>query len=329
MKKLRLSKIQKEMELKNTGLFQKAITKILSNPLFVLLFSLRAMYNMYYGYFFQVFYNMAFTILLFMFFIFLAEQLMQIKWLKQKYETFQSDAQHIETYWQENFKNVLWFFRFAYLTFAGIMLWNISLAFGGYEIGPNNTLELFLPEQPGVLISNIAFGLGGFVSTAAAQLAMQISVTYMLPVVEKPLMQTCRYCVNNFGKVTLVCVGGSYMLNDVPLFQNTIPVDAARFVLGKPFLEDTAGHFIYSNLRPFVESGRIDINLLTDPKTGRVTNVLMIQHSQTTYRDLLIAEAAPGFITAYVAPEGVITKGIKNMISKPIKGISSTFTWRK
>lgn len=313
------------------GLFQKALIKILSNPLFLFFFSMRTMYNMYYGHFFQVFYNGTFTILLFMFVIFLGERILQITWLKQKYETFRSDAQHIETYWQENLQSVLWFFRFAYLTFGGLILWNVSLCLGGYEISPNGTLELFLPEQPGILISNIAFALGGFVATAAAQLTMQSSIAYMLPAVEGPLMQTCRYCVNHFGKVTLVCVGGSYMVHDVPVFQNTLPVDAARVVIGKPLLEDTVGHFIYANLRPFVESGQIDINLITDPKTGRVTNALMIEHSQTTYRDLLSAKAAPGFVTAYVAPEVVIATGIKNWALKPIKDLSSwarkTFTW--
>lgn len=123
------------------------------------------------------------------------------------------------------------------------------------------------------------------------------------------------------------------MVHDVPIFQNTIPVDAARSVIGKPLLEDTAGHFIYANLGPFVKSGQIDINLITDPKTGRVTKALMMKHSQTTYRDLLIAEAAPGFVAVYVAPEAVIATGIKNLVLKPIKDVSSwarkTFTWTK
>ena len=303
---------------------------------------MRTMYNMYYGHFFQVFYNVTFIILLFMFVIFLSERILQIKWVKQKYETFRSDAQHIETYWQENLQSVFWFFRFAYFTFGGLVLWNVSLCLGGYEISSNGTLELFLPEQSGIIISpffegtlrsNIAFALGGFVATAAAQLAIQSSIAYMLPAVEAPLMQTCRYCVNTFGKVTFVCVGGSYMVHDVPVFQNTIPVDVARLVIGKPLLEDTVGHFIYANLGPFVKSGQIDINLITDPKTGRVTKALMIKHSQTTYRDLLIAEAAPGFVTTYVAPEAVIATGIKNLTLKPIKDLSSwarkTFTWTK
>ena len=216
------------------GLFQKALIKILSNPLFLFFFSMRIMYNMYYGHFFQVFYNVTFIILLFMFVIFLGERILQIKWVKQKYEIFRSDAQHIETYWQKNLQGVLWFFRFAYLTFGGLILWNVSLCLGSYEISPNGTLEL--PEQPGIVI--VAFALGGFVAIVAAQLTMQSSVAYMLPSVGAPLMQTCRYCVNNFGKVALVCVGGSYMVHDVPVLQNTIPVDAARSVIGKPLLED-------------------------------------------------------------------------------------------
>lgn len=315
------------------NLFQKALMKIVSNPLFLVFFSLRTMYNMYYGHFFQVCYNITFTILLFMFVTFLSERILQITWVKQKYETFQSDAQSIEAYWQDNLRGILWFFRFAYLTFGGLVVWSLSLCVGGYEMSPNGALELFLPEQPCVIISHLAFALGGFIATASAQLTMQLSIAYMLPAVEGPLMQTCRYCVSHLGKVTLVCVGGSYMMHDVPFLQNTFPVDVARWVIGKPFLEDTTAHFIYSNLRPFVESGRIDINLITDPTTGRVTNALMVQHSQTTYRHLLSTstEVAPGFVATYVAPEVVLATSIKKLALKPIKDLSSwaqkTFTW--
>lgn len=64
---------------KKMGLFQKALIKIVSNPIFVFIFSLRTMYNMYYGHFFQVFYNVTLIILLFMFVIFVGERILQIK----------------------------------------------------------------------------------------------------------------------------------------------------------------------------------------------------------------------------------------------------------
>ena len=270
-----------------------------------------------------------------MFVIFLGERILQIKWVKQKYETFRSDAQHIETYWQKNLQSVLWFFRFAYLTFGGLILWNVSLCLGGYEISPNGTLELLLLEQPGIIISNIAFALGGFVVTAAAQLTMLSSVAYMLPSVEAPCMQTCRYCVDKAGKLILVCGVGSYMNHEVPFWQNTLPVDTCRRVLGKPLLESSIGFYIYENIKRHIDSGATDLNHLIDPTTGRLSDAKMKSHCKTTYRTFLLSQkdTSPGFILSHVAPENVVYTGVKNLLVDTGESFSSwakkALSWKK
>jgi len=313
-------------------LFQKVFTKLVSNPLFLVVFFLRIMYNLYHHNFVEIVYSFIVIMSFFVVTTLLGEWLMQVKWIKQHYETFQSDDQHLETYWQKNLKSVAWFFRFAYLVSGVVVFFHVAGFFGGYAFS-NGMLVAIEPEHVGMSFAGVGFGLGGFLSTAMAELVVQTSVAYMLPAVEAPLMQTCRYCVDKFGKVTIVCFGGAYMLNDVPLLQNTVPVDAARMLLGKPLLESSTGHIIYANLRPLIESGEVDINLLTDPKTGRLSDDLMVHHCKTTYKGVISKRCAPWFVTTYASPENVVYTGIKNLSSDTVNGVSSwarkTFSWGK
>lgn len=317
------STLQKPLQRSPYVRFQNAIMKLFSNPLLVLVLFCRTAYNLYHGNGFEVVYSLGFIISILMVTALLNDWAMQIPWLKKSSDIFWSDDQRIQEYWQRHLQPVVWFFRLSYLSFGALAFWNISSFFESYELGSKGVLVPIELGQAQTVLAGMGFGFGGFISTALAEFILQISVVHMVPEIASPFMQNCRYCIDKFGKATVICVGGPYMAHDIPFLQNTFPVDAARTIMGKPLFESTTGHMIYANLRPLVESGEIDITLITDPKTGRVSDDLMIQHCKTTYRKLITERCAPGFAAAYSSPEGVLSASIKNMSTDAVKSIGS------
>lgn len=285
-----------------------AILKLLSNPFFVGLFFLRFAYNLYVQQPFESVYSLCCIMLVVMVTTYVGEQLMKIPHATHTYQTFWSDHARIQAYWQKHLTPVRWFFRGAYLSFGGLALYSMHGLFGSYEFDAMGMTLPMANQHVDSVFCDIGFGLGGCICTALADLAVHTTVVYMVPSVELPTVHTCRYCVDACGKITLICFGGAYLSHDVPFLQHTIPADTARWVMGKPLLESPVGHFIYANIRHLVENGEMDITLLTDPKTGRLSDDLMCVHMKTTYKQLIIDRCSPGFAAKYAAPERVLVK---------------------
>ena len=135
------------------------------------------------------------------------------------------------------------------------------------------------------------------------QLTAQVMVAHMLFELKAPMLQTCRSCVT--GSIVLACFGGG--LCDLPFFQpvqaNAVN-DAFRSLRGLPLFETATGLVIFQNIHFLVQSGEIDLALITDPKTGRVSDELMCLHLKTTYKQLVLDKCSPGFADA--SPENVL-----------------------
>lgn len=139
------------------------------------------------------------------------------------------------------------------------------------------------------------------------QLTAQVMVAHMLPELKAPMLHTCRYCVTATGSIVLVCFGGGLVACDLPVFQpvqaNAVN-DAFRSLRGLPLFETATGLVIFQNIHFLVQSGEIDLALITDPKTGRVSDELMCLHLKTTYKQLVLDKCSPGFADA--SPENVL-----------------------
>ena len=96
---------------------------------------------------------------------------------------------------------------------------------------------------------------------------------------------------------------------DLPFFQpvqaNAVN-DAFRSLRGLPLFETATGLGIFQNIHFLVQSGEIDLALITDPKTGRISDELMCVHLKTTYKQLVLDKCSPGFAAKYVSPENVL-----------------------
>lgn len=228
-----------------------------------------------------------------------------------------SDSQKLKIYWTTHLMTLTWALRFFY----GVIL--VYGCFHVYELAESLNKDLLEDEQlfeqsqeTLIKLDKLWFSLQAFVTTLMCQLTAQVMVAYMLPEIQKPMMQTCRYCVTSAGTIVFVCGGAGLLACDLPAFQPNEPNavnDMFRSFRGLPLFESAAGMLIFQNIQFLVKNGDIDLTLITDPTTGRVSDELMCLHLKTTYKQLIIDKCSPGFALKYASPESLVTKACQQM----------------
>ena len=242
-----------------------------------------------------------------------------------------SDDQRIKTYWAKELMILTQAFRLLYGTifFYGCFeLYSLVESMGKDFIQFEQVFER--SQETLDRLENLWFSLQAFFTTTMCQLTAQVMVVHMLPEIQGPAMQTCRYCVTAAGSLVLVCVGGGLATCDLPAFQPNKPTvanDTFRSILGLPLFESTLGMIVFENIKFLVKSGEIDLALITDPETGRISDKLMYMHMKTTYKDLIVKKCSPGFSAKYASPENVLTKACKELCTDITQCVKKKFSF--
>jgi len=231
--------------------------------------------------------------------------------------TYMSDSERLQSYWTTHLMIVTWSLRLFY---GAILVYACFHLYGLAESVNKDLVEhesLFQQSQETLIkLDKLWFSVQAFFTTMMCQLTAQVMVVHMLPEIQGPIMQTCRYCVTSAGTVAIVCTGGGLIICDLPAFQPNeahAVNDMFRSIRGLPLFESAAGMFLFQNIQFLVKSGEIDLALITDPKTGRVSDELMCLHLKTTYKQLVTDKCSPGFAMKYASPESLITKACQQI----------------
>lgn len=256
--------------------------------------------------------------------------------IKKNYATFVSDNAILQKYWREHLQWFTWVMRLIYAISFGYVCFSLYATSQSMHFDMLHMNGIFFECSPQTLASfgDVWFGLKCLFTANIFHLTVQLGIVNMLPVVEGKLMQNCRYCLNSAGKLVLVCTGGGFVASDLIITGVNGPhivIDQFRYVQGLPLFESAAGYATYQNIQFLVHSGQIDLKLITDPKTGRISDELMLFHLRTTYKELVREKCAAGFSTAVAAPEDIVTKACYSMAGDFVRWVKkhSPFTKRK
>lgn len=242
-----------------------------------------------------------------------------------------SDTEQIKSYWAKELMLLTYAFRVLY---GAIFFYGCFELYFLVESVSKDFIEcqqMFERSQETLdRVGNLWFSLQAFFATTMCQLTAQVMVVHMLPEIQGPGMQTCRYCVTAAGSIVLVCVGSGLATCDLPAFQPNEPTlvnETFRSMRGLPLYESPLGMYIFQNIKYLVVSGEIDLALITDPVTGRISDELMCMHMRTTYKDLIVEKCSPGFSAKYASPENVLTKACKELCTDFTQWVKKKFSF--
>lgn len=310
--------------------FSQALFVYIQNPVYFLLFSVRAFFLASDGQFAAL--GVQFVYLPCVVFIakLFIDLCMRSDTIRNWHTIYVSDNQHIQNYWTTHLMSLTWTLRLFY---AGVIVYACFHFYGLMESLNTDLLayeQLFDWSQESLSrFGKLWFSVQAFLIAMMCQLTAQVMVVHMLPEIQGPMTQTCRYCVTSAGTIVLVCAGGGLIACDLPAFhpsQPNVVNDTFRSIRGLPLFESAIGMFMFQNIQFLVHSGEIDLSLITDPTTGRVSDELMCLHLKTTYKQLVIDKCSPGFAMKYASPESLLTKACSQMSSDFVSWVKKKCT---